>query len=57
MAESAPMTSYVGKKHPMSHRKPPARTVFKKKKATTGGTKHSGSIRTSGPGGMGGGGA
>lgn len=55
MAETAPMTSYVGKKHPMAHRKPPARTVFKKKKATTGGTKHSGSIRTSGPGGMGGG--
>ncbi len=48
MAETAPMKSYVGKKHPMSYRKPPAKTVFKKKKATTGGTKHSGSISTSG---------
>ena len=47
MAESAPMKSYVGKRHPASHRKPPAKTVFKKKKATTGGTKHSGSISTS----------
>ncbi len=47
MAESAPVTSYVSKKHPMAHRKPPAKTVFKKKKATTGGTKHSGSISTS----------
>lgn len=56
MAESAPMKTYAGK-HPAGRRKPPAKTVFKKKKATTGGTKHSGSIKTSGPGGMGGGGA
>jgi hypothetical protein len=44
------MTTYAGKKrrHPASYRKPPAQTVFKKKKATTGGTKHSGSIKTSG---------
>lgn len=51
MAESAPVTTYVkgGKKrrHPASYRKPPAKTVFKKRKATTGGTKHSGSIKTS----------
>jgi len=48
MAESAPMKTYAGKRHPASYRKPPAKTVFKKKKATTGGTKHSGSITTSG---------
>ena len=52
MAEIAPMTTYAGpkkfKRHPASYRKPPARTVFKKRKATTGGTKHSGSISTSG---------
>jgi len=50
MAETAPVTSYAGakkKRHPASYRKPPAKTVFKKKKATTGGTKHSGSINTS----------
>ena len=47
MAETAMVTSYVGKKHPAGYRKPPAKTVFKKKKATTGGTKHSGSINTS----------
>lgn len=50
MAETAPMTTYAGRKrkHPLANRKPPAKTVFKKKKATTGGTKHSGSISTSG---------
>lgn len=52
MAETAMVTTYVkgGKKrrHPASYRKPPARTVFKKSKSTTGGTKHSGSITTSG---------
>jgi hypothetical protein len=44
------MTTYVGgkkRRHPASYRKPPAQTVFKKRKATTGGTKHSGSIKTS----------
>jgi len=52
MAETAPVTSYApsGKKkrHPMSRPKP-AKTVFKKRKATTGGTKHgSDGISTSG---------
>ena len=54
MAETAMVTTYVkgGKRrHPASYRKPPAKTVFKTiKKATTGGTKHSGSISTSGGG-------
>jgi len=50
MAETAPMKTYAGKRHPASYRKPPARTVFKKSKSTTGGTKHSGSISTSGGG-------
>jgi len=49
MAEIAPVKSYVGaKRHPAGYRKPPALTPFKKKKASTGGTKHSGSIKTSG---------
>jgi len=50
MAESAPVTTYVkgGKRrHPASYRKPPHKTVFKKSRSTTGGTKHSGSISTS----------
>jgi hypothetical protein len=50
VAETATMTTYVGgkkRRHPASYRKPPARTVFKKSKSTTGGTKHSGSIKTS----------
>lgn len=50
MAEMAPVKSYAGRRNP-AKRKAPAKTVFKKKKATTGGTKHSGSINTGGGGG------